>query len=66
MYGSNCKNCTNNGNITIDNVEMKAILIYQLIYTYDNSTIIDSCNYTGVITVNDEQIEGETYQYSIN
>ena len=56
----------NNGNITIDNVESHNIYIEQLIKisTDDDSTIIDSCNYTGVITVNDEQIEGETYQYT--
>ena len=64
IFGSNYKNCTNNGNITIDNVESDNIDIYQLIYTYDDSTIIDSCNYTGVITVDGQQIEGETYQYS--
>ena len=61
-YGSNYKNCTNNGNITIDNVEIYDIYIEQLICTDDDSTIIDGCNYTGVITVDGEQIEGETYQ----
>ena len=62
MYESNYKNCTNNVNITIDNVEIDDIDITQLIYTDDDSTIIDGCNYTGVITVDGEQIEGETYQ----
>lgn len=61
-YESNYKNCTNNGNITIDNVESDNIYIEQSIYTDDDSTIIESCNYTGVITVDGEQIEGETYQ----
>ena len=58
IFGSNYKNCTNNGNITIDNIESEDIDIdiNQLIHTNDDSTIIDNCNCTGVITVNDEQI----------
>ena len=59
----------NKGNTDINNLsdspstsEIDDIDITQLIYTDDDSTIIDGCNYTGVITVDGEQIEGETYQ----
>ena len=64
-------NCTNNGNITIDNVTktnasslihtFSGLNIDMLIGNPDNNVTEENCTYDGVITVENQAINGRTY-----
>ena len=64
-------NCKNNGNITIDNVTnistisliptLSGLNIDLLIGNPDNNVTEENCTYDGVITVEDQTINGRTY-----